>query len=58
MTAAAAAMLNGVAHDVQPPRRPSGAALWGGGKLVEHVVQDTVRERRDALLQPRSDDAR
>ena len=43
---------------LEPPRRPPGAALWGGGKLVEHVVQDAVRERRGALLQPRADDAR
>ena len=41
----------------EPPRRPPGAALWGGGELVEHGVQDAVRERRGALLQPRPNDA-
>ena len=34
-----------------------GTALWGRGELVEHGVQDAVRERRDALLQPRPNDA-
>ena len=36
----------------------TGSALWGRGELVEHGIQDAVRERRDALLQPRPNDAR
>ena len=45
-------------HLGQPPRRPPGTALWGRGDLIEHRVQDTVREGGDAVVQPRPDDAR
>ena len=49
--------LGDVVHLAEPPRRPPGTALWGRGELVEHGVQDAVRERGGALLQPRPDDA-
>ena len=55
--AAATASLKRRVHLSEPPRRPPGTALWGRGKLVEHVVQDAVRERGGALLQPRPNDA-
>ncbi len=34
-----------------------GSALVGRGELVEHGIQDAVREHRDAILQPRPNDA-
>ena len=44
-------------HERQPPRRPPRTALWGRGDLVENGIQDAIRERVHALLQPRPNDA-
>ena len=51
-------------HDLEGLRSCGGtsapatmAALWGRGELVEHRVQDAVREIGDPVLQPRPDDA-
>ena len=49
--------LEGVGHAGRPPRLPEVPALCGRGELVEHAVQDAVREHRDAILQPRPDNA-
>ena len=49
--------LEGCVHEGGPPRLPAMAALWGRGELGEHRIEDAVREIRDAILQPRPDDA-
>ena len=56
-TAAAASAIRSGVHRIGPPRRPPGPTLWGRGELVEHAVQDAVREHGDAALQPRPNDA-
>ena len=47
----------GTAHGGTSAPATSGSALWGRGELVEHGVEDAVRERGGAVLQPRPDDA-